>query len=71
MKYRSLNGQAPIVDFREATIRGQAPDKGLYFPTEIPQLSPAFIAALPGIDKTELALQVMQPYVGKSIDRDY
>lgn len=68
MKYRSLNGQAPIVDFREATIRGQAPDKGLYFPTEIPHLSPAFIAALPGIDKTELALQVMQPYVGKSID---
>ena len=68
MKYRSLNGQAPIVDFREATIRGQAPDKGLYFPTEIPQLSPAFIAALPGIDKTELAFQVMQPYVGKSID---
>lgn len=68
MKYRSLNGQAPIVDFREATIRGQAPDKGLYFPMEIPQLSPAFIAALPGIDKTELAFQVMQPYVGKSID---
>lgn len=68
MKYRSLNGQASLVDFREATIRGQAPDKGLYFPTEIPKLSPAFIAALPGIDKTELALQVMQPYVGKSID---
>ncbi|MEY2901952.1 MAG: threonine synthase, partial [Bacteroidota bacterium] len=68
MKYRSLNGQAPIVDFREATIRGQAPDKGLYFPTEIPQLSPAFLAALPGLHKTELAFQVMQPYVGKSID---
>lgn len=57
-----------MVDFREATIRGQAPDKGLYFPTEIPQLSPAFLAALPNMHKTELAFQVMQPYVGKSID---
>jgi len=68
MKYRSLNGQASIVDFREATIRGQAPDKGLYFPMEIPKLSPALLEALPNLQKTELAFQVMQPYVGESID---
>ncbi len=29
MKYYSLNRQSPVVDFKEATIRGQAPDKGL------------------------------------------
>ena len=68
MKYRSLNANAPMVDFREATIRGQAPDKGLYFPMEIPQLSNAFLEALPSMDKTALALQVMQPYVGESIE---
>lgn len=68
MKYRSLNGNASIVDFREATIRGQAPDKGLYFPLQIPQLSASFLEALPHLHKTELALQVMQPYVGESID---
>jgi threonine synthase len=57
-----------MVDFREATIRGQAPDKGLYFPVQIPQLSNSFLEALPSMDKTALALQVMQPYVGESID---
>jgi len=68
MKYRSLNGIAPMVDFREATIRGQAPDKGLYFPMQIPQLSSSFLEALPSLDKTALALQVMKPYVGETID---
>ena len=32
MNYYSLNKTAPKADFREATIKGQAPDKGLYFP---------------------------------------
>ena len=34
MNYYSLNKQAPNVSFREATIKGQAPDKGLYFVNE-------------------------------------
>ncbi len=38
MLYYSLNKQAPNVDFKEATIQGQAPDKGLYFPEYIPRL---------------------------------
>ncbi|MGN6399816.1 MAG: threonine synthase, partial [Flavisolibacter sp.] len=42
MKYFSLNKQSPEVDFREATIRGQAPDKGLYFPEYIPKLPQNF-----------------------------
>ena len=32
MNYYSLAGKSPIADFKEATINGQAPDKGLYFP---------------------------------------
>ena len=38
MNYYSLNNQSPKVDFKEATIKGQAPDKGLYFPEHIPAL---------------------------------
>ena len=32
MKFYSLNKKAPAVSFKEAVIRGIAPDKGLYFP---------------------------------------
>ena len=32
MKYYSTNKNSAQVSFKEATIRGQAPDKGLYFP---------------------------------------
>ena len=42
MKYYSLNNQAPEVSFDEAVIRGIAPDKGLYFPEQIPVLPATF-----------------------------
>jgi threonine synthase len=37
--YYSTNRQSPSVSFREALLQGQAPDKGLYLPKTIPQLS--------------------------------
>lgn len=70
MQYYSLNKQAPDVDFREATIKGQAPDKGLYFPRQIPQLKKSFIDGIESMEKNELAYQIMKPYVGESIDAD-
>ena len=42
MLYYSTNNNSPKVDFKEATIRGQAPDKGLYFPETIPLLDKKF-----------------------------
>ena len=44
MNYYSLNKISPNVTFKEATIKGQAPDKGLYFPSTIPTLSKDLIA---------------------------
>jgi len=38
MLYYSTNNTSPKVNFKEATINGQAPDKGLYFPESIPEL---------------------------------
>ncbi len=69
MRYYSLNRQSPDVDFKEATIRGQAPDKGLYFPTQLPKLSSSFINQLEKMDKYELAYEIMQPYVGNTIEK--
>ncbi|MBA4139874.1 MAG: threonine synthase [Segetibacter sp.] len=67
MLYYSLNKQAPKVDFKEATIQGQAPDKGLYFPEYIPRLPEDFIKDIVSYSKEEIALQVIQPYLGDTI----
>ena len=39
LKYYSTNHKSPSISFREALLQGQAPDKGLYLPEVIPQLS--------------------------------
>lgn len=70
MNYYSLNKAAPNVDFREATIRGQAPDKGLYFPETIPVLDPLLVSGIDKLSKEELSFRVMLPYVGKTIDQE-
>ncbi len=67
MNYFSLNRQAPDVNFREATIRGQAPDKGLYFPGAIPAIDPHIIKNIEAHSKQELAFQLMRPYIGDTI----
>lgn len=67
MLYYSLNHKSPRVNFREATINGQAPDKGLYFPEEIPVLPNDFITDIRHYSKLDIAWQVIEPYVSDSI----
>jgi threonine synthase len=67
MQYYSLNRKSPSVDFREATICGQAPDKGLYFPEHIPVFDSSFFHNIEKISNEEIAYQVIQPYVGGCI----
>ena len=64
MRYFSTNNQSAKVDFREATIKGQAPDKGLYFPETIPTLDKDFISGISSYSKEEIAFSVIQPYIG-------
>ena len=68
MEYYSLGKQSPNVNFKTAAITGQAPDKGLYFPTSIPQFTSAQIERFKTLDKVILAFEVMKPYVGGTID---
>ncbi|RYY16932.1 MAG: pyridoxal-phosphate dependent enzyme, partial [Chitinophagaceae bacterium] len=70
MLYYSTGKIAPRVDFREATINGQAPDKGLYFPEKIPLLPAGFLNALPALSKGDIAFEIMKPYVGDAIPID-
>jgi threonine synthase len=67
MHYYSLNHQSPNVTFEEATIKGQAPDKGLYFPEYIPTLTKGLIANIKDFSREELGLIIMKPFVGETI----
>lgn len=67
MKYYSTNRQSPIVDFKQATIAGQAPDKGLYFPETIPQVDAAMIKNITSYSNEEIAFRVIKPYTGNTI----
>src|SRR3569833_1508246 len=67
MNYNSLNDPSRKVSFKEATIRGQAPDKGLYIPEEIPSLPKDLIDNLAALSKEEMAFNVILPYVGDTI----
>lgn len=67
MYYYSLNHQSPNVNFAEATLKGQAPDKGLYFPEYIPALSKDFIQNIRNYSKEEIGFIVMKPYAGETI----
>lgn len=67
MKYYSTNKNSEIVSFKEATIRGQAPDKGLYFPESIPQVDKELINDIEKISNEEIAFQVIKPYVADEI----
>ena len=70
MRYFSTSHQSPEVDFKQATINGQAPDRGLYFPERIPEVSKELIENIEQYSNEEIAYQVMQPYVGDSIPED-
>lgn len=67
MNYYSTNRQSPAVGFREAAIKGQPPDKGLYFPDKIPRLNEATIRGIKKLSREELAFEVIKPYVGDDI----
>lgn len=67
MNYYSLNDPSTKVSFKEATIRGQAPDKGLYFPEQIPTLPEQLIRDIDNISPEELAEKIISPYVGNTI----
>lgn len=55
------------MDFKEATIKGQAPDRGLYFPEQIPAVDKGLIDGIEALSNEEIAFQVIRPYVGNVI----
>lgn len=69
--YRSTNRESPLVTFREALLKGQAPDYGLYVPTDIPKLSKNEIASFKNKDYRYIAFRIAKKFLEDEIkDKD-
>ncbi|MBT7941882.1 MAG: threonine synthase [Alphaproteobacteria bacterium] len=68
MKYISTRGQASDLAFDDVLLSGLARDGGLYVPDVWPEFTPAQIASFEGLPYGELALRVIRPFVGGTID---
>jgi threonine synthase len=67
MRYRSTRGEAPDLDFREATLAGLASDGGLYVPDRWPTFTANQFSALRTASYIDTAAAVLQPFVGGSL----
>ncbi|RKE78076.1 threonine synthase [Chryseobacterium sp. AG363] len=67
MKYYNLKDHLEKIDFREATIKGQGKEKGLFFPENIPQFNEEFIQNLHQYSNEEIAYRCMKDFAGDNI----
>jgi len=63
MNYYSLNHKAPNTTFKNAVIKGLAPDKGLYFPESITPLDESFFENIDNLSNNEIAYQAIKQFV--------
>jgi threonine synthase len=59
MQFYSTNHKSPKVSFRDALLKGQAPDRGLYMPESIPRISREEFESYKGLSYAQIAAKVM------------
>jgi threonine synthase len=67
MNYYSLNKKAPNATFKDAVIKGLAPDKGLYFPESITPLPKSFFDKIDDVSYEEIAFEAIKQFVSPDI----
>lgn len=70
MNYYSLNKKAPNTTFKNAVIKGLAPDKGLYFPESITPLPKSFFDDIDKLSYSEIAFEAIKQFVLPEIPKD-
>ena len=70
MNFYSLNKKAPDVSFKDAVIKGIAPDKGLYFPKEIIPLPISFFKNIENLSSHEIAFNAIHQFVTDDIPNE-
>lgn len=68
MHYYSTNKNAPEATLEEAVIKGLAPDKGLYMPTEIHRLPDPFFHHIEEMSLQEIAFVVASAFFNEDIE---
>ena len=66
--YYSTNLKAPRVSFRDALLKGIAPDRGLYMPEAIPSIPPDEIADFSGLKYHGIAYEVTRRFLWNQIE---
>lgn len=70
MNFYSLNSKAPKVSFKDAVIKGIAPDKGLYFPESISPLPQSFFDNIENLTNVEIAYTAIRQFVSDDIPEE-
>lgn len=70
MNFYSLNKKAPEVSFKDAVIKGIAPDRGLYFPENITPLPAYFFESIQDLSNQEIAFNAIHQFVGDEIPNE-
>ncbi|WP_417685436.1 threonine synthase [Roseibium sp.] len=70
MKYFSTRGEAPVLGFSEVLLQGLARDGGLYLPETWPTFDAQKIASFAGKPYSDVAFEVIQPFVDGEISDD-
>ena len=70
MMFYSLKRKSPKVSFKEAVIRGIAPDRGLYFPESITPLPHSIISDMDKLSNAEIAFECIKQFVEKDIPNE-
>lgn len=68
IQYRSTNRKASLVNFKDALLKGQAPDYGLYMPIVIPGLTNEEIESFMNKEYYEIAFEITKKFVGGEIE---
>ncbi len=68
--YYSTNRKSPKVSFRQALLKGLAPDNGLYMPDRIPLLTQSEITEFSGMAYHEIGFNIINRFVNDEIPAD-
>jgi len=67
MQFYSLHNQSPEVSFKDAVVRGIAPDGGLYFPKTIAPLAASFFERISELSNEEIAYTAIEQFVSPDL----
>jgi len=68
IKYYSTNGKSESVSFKDALIKGLAPDGGLYMPDSLPTFSFLDFKQMQSMNYAEIAYKVAKKVLGEEIN---